>query len=183
MAERGYSFLGGSSGAWRILQIQAVMGESLPSAAKLEVVNTLVPSISGNAKWLLRGVVSNERYVTRAERGALVDKQPVLGRPQAVNAALIPIRKSEAWWALAQDERRKVFEERSQHIKTGLRYLPAVARRLHHGRDLGEAFDFLTWFEYAPEHAAAFEEMVAVLRATEEWKYVIREVDIRLTRA
>jgi len=32
-----------------------------------------------------------------------------------------------------------------------------VARRLHHGRDLGESFDFLTWFEYAPEYGADFE--------------------------
>jgi hypothetical protein len=30
------------------------------------------------------------------------------------------------------------------HDKTGLRYLPEVARRLHHSRDLGEPFDFLT---------------------------------------
>src|SRR5438477_5729245 len=27
-----------------------------------------------------------------------------------------PIRKSAAWWALAQDERRAVLEERSHHI-------------------------------------------------------------------
>ena len=95
---------------------------------------------------------------------------------------LIPIRKTEAWWALAQDERRAIFEEQSRHIGVGLEYLPAVARRLHHSRDLGEAFDFLTWFEYAPEHSASFEELVRRLRDTEEWRYVDREVDIRLTR-
>ena len=60
-----------------------------------------------------------------------------------------------------------------------LKYLPAVARRLHHSRELGEPFDFLTWFEYAPEHADAFEEMVRRLRSTAEWRYVEREVDIR----
>jgi len=54
---------------------------------------------------------------------------------------------------------------------------------LHHSRDLGQPFDFLTWFEYAPEHAAAFEDMVQRLRATEEWRYVDREVDIRLSRS
>jgi len=48
---------------------------------------------------------------------------------------------------LTQDERREIFEERSRHIATGLEYLPAVARRLHHSRDLGGPFDFLTWFE------------------------------------
>ena len=60
--------------------------------------------------------------------------------------------------------------------------LPAVARRLHHGRDLGEPFDFLTWFEFAPQDTAAFEELVGRLRATEEWSYVVREVDIRLKK-
>jgi hypothetical protein len=60
--------------------------------------------------------------------------------------------------------------------------LPAVARRLHHSRELGEPFDFLTWFEYAPEHARSFEELVRRLRETEEWRYVDREIDIRLSR-
>jgi chlorite dismutase len=95
---------------------------------------------------------------------------------------LIPIKKSETWWELAQDERRRIFEESSHHIASGLEYLPAVARRLHHGRDLGEPFDFLTWFEFAPAEAAGFEELVQRLRATEEWTYVRRDVNIRLAR-
>jgi hypothetical protein len=45
-----------------------------------------------------------------------------------------------------------------------------------------EPFDFLTWFEYAPEHAEAFEELVTYLRESEEWRYVEREVDIRVVR-
>ncbi len=107
---------------------------------------------------------------------------PALGRPEATRAALIPIRKADAWWSLAQDERRTIFEERSGHIAKSLRYLPAIARRLHHARDLGEPFDFLTWFEYAPDHADAFDGLLAELRASEEWRYVEREVDIRLVR-
>lgn len=95
---------------------------------------------------------------------------------------MIPIRKSEAWWNLAQDERRAILEARSQHIAVGLRYLPAVARRLSHSRELGEPFDFLTWFEYAPVHAEPFDELVHALRSSEEWNYVEREVDIRLRR-
>jgi hypothetical protein len=83
---------------------------------------------------------------------------------------------------LAQDERRTIFEEQSRHIRIGLDYLPAVARRLHHCRELGEAFDFLTWFEYDPEHAQAFEDMVARLRDTPEGRYVDREVYIRMRR-
>jgi hypothetical protein len=33
-----------------------------------------------------------------------------------------------------------------------------------------------------PEHGADFEELVLRLRATEEWTYVEREIDIRLAR-
>ena len=59
-----------------------------------------------------------------------------------------------------------------------------MARRLHHCRDLSEnePFDFLTWFEYAPAQEAAFDNLLTRLRAIEEWKYVEREVDVRLVR-
>ena len=40
----------------------------------------------------------------------------------------------------------------------------------------------ITWFEYAPQDCDAFEELVRKLRRTEEWRYVDREIDIRLTR-
>ena len=43
--------------------------------------------------------------------------------------------------------------------------------------------DFLTLFDYAKSDASAFDEMLAELRATEEWKFVEREVDIRLVKA
>ena len=119
---------------------------------------------------------------TAAEGG--LPKQQGLGRPTSKRAALIPIRKTATWWALPQDERREIFEAQSHHIGIGLNYLPAVARRLHHCRDLGaeEPFDFITWFEYAPSDSAAFDELVEALRASPEWEYVDREVDIRLTQ-
>jgi hypothetical protein len=161
-----------------------VRGEGLPLAAHVAVFEGAAPvPARGKVAWILRGATSNDRYTTKAEHEVLVARQPALGRPAATTAALIPIRKTDEWWALSQDERRALFEERSMRITTGLAYLPAVARRLHHGRDLGEPFDFLTWFEYAPADADAFEELVRRLRATEEWSYVEREVDIRLTRA
>jgi chlorite dismutase len=137
---------------------------------------------SASAVWTLRGVTSNERYVERSERAALVERQQGLGRPGTTCAALIPITKKAEWWELTQDERRSIFEARSRHIAVGLEYLPAISRRLHHGRDLGEEFDFLTWFEYRPADATAFEDLVGRPRETEEWAYVEREIDIRLTR-
>jgi hypothetical protein len=181
--ERLYTFAGGETGAWRVDAIRSVTGETLPGAARLAIVAGM-PHHPTGAAWLLRGITSNERYVTRAEKAALVATQPELGRREATRAALVPIRKSPAWWALAQEERRAIFEEQSEHVRSGLRYLPAVARRLHHCRDLGaaEAFDFVTWFEYAPADAGAFEEIVGLLRATPEWRFVVREVDVRLSR-
>ena len=173
------TFSGGEQGLWMIERNEAVTGEGLAPAARLDIGEDPTPP---GATWVLRGVPSYERYVNAAEQAELRNRSPELGRPEATRAALIPIRKSAAWWDLTQDERREIFEERSRHIATGLKYLPAVARRLHHGRELGEPFDFLTWFEYAPADAAAFEELVAILRETDEWRYVEREVDIRLSR-
>jgi chlorite dismutase len=158
-----------------------VAGAGLPEVARLAVdEGRETPSVSG--VWTLRGVTSNERYVERPERTALVERQQGLGRAQATCAALIPITKKAQWWELTQDERRSILEARSRHIAVGLEYLPAVARRLHHGRDIGEEFDFLTWFEYLPADASAFEDLVGRLRETEEWSYVEREIDIRVTR-
>jgi len=175
------AFVGGDVGAWSIESLAPVVGEGLPPAPRLDVVESPAARAPG-AAWELRGVTSNERYLTRAELHTLRAVQEPLGRPASTRAALIPITKSEAWWELAQDERRRIFEETSHHLAVSLRYLPAVARRLHHGRDLGEPFDFLTWFEYAEGDAADFGELVALLRATEEWTYVVREVDVRLRR-
>ena len=179
---RFYSFVGAATGRWRVTSLAGVTGASLEPADALDVRDTCVPDVPPGAAWVLRGVTSNQRYVTRPEQTALAAAQEGLGRPEATFAAMIPMSKSAEWWALTQDERREIFEGRSAHIATGLRYLPAVALRLHHGRDLGEPFDFITWFEYAPSQAAAFDALVASLRQSEEWQYVVREVDVRLVR-
>jgi hypothetical protein len=184
MNSRVFSFVGGTTGSWRVARVVTVAGEALAPATRLSIVDGLVRVVPADARWMVRGTTSNDRYVTRPENRDLVARQPVLGRPEAVCAALIPIRKNAAWWSLTQDERRSIFEEQSRHIQTGLRFLPAVARRLHHCRDLGEPepFDFLTWFEFAPASIAPFDDLVGALRASPEWRFVDREVDIRLER-
>jgi hypothetical protein len=174
-------FAGGQVGQWRVEGIEPVTGPSLPTVSRINISDGAHLGDSGGA-WALRGRPSNARYTRRDEQEALAATQAGLGRPEATRAALIPITKSEAWWALAQDERRELLEETSHHIAIGLEYLPAIARRLYHGRDLDEPFDFLTWFEYAPQDVPAFEDLVARLRATREWDYVEREVDIRVSR-
>jgi chlorite dismutase len=180
----GYAFAGGDAGPWRLLAMKPVRGDAgLVAAKAVDVVpaRELKPSVP--TSWVLRGLISNVRYATRPELTALKAIQQPLGRPDARRAALIPIKKSAAWWDLAQDERRAIFEDSSHHNTIGMQYLPAIARQLFHCRDLGEPFDFLTWFEYALEHAAAFEDLVGRLRASAEWGYVEREIDIRLERA
>lgn len=181
---RVVTFMGGTAGPWRVVRMDTITGlplEMVDRLAALEGGHGVRPT---DGKWLLQGITSNERYVVREEKQILVARQPPLGRPQATCAALIPIRKSAAWWNLTQDARRDIFETHSHHIEIGLEFLPAIARKLHHCRDLGEhePFDFLTWFEYAPDHAEAFDRMVTKLRSTQEWTYVDREVDIRLVR-
>lgn len=175
------TFLGGDTGPWAVERMNAVKGDGLAHVAYLDTVDGVNAGRKG-AAWTLRGVAGHVRYVEKREKGELDAVSPPLGRPEATMGALLPIRKSPEWWALAQDERRAIFEGRSSHIKDSMKYLPRIARRLYQSRDLGEPFDFLTWFEFAPAHAAAFDELVAMLREREEWRYVDREVDIRVVR-
>ena len=175
------AFVGGATGRWKVERLEGIRGPSLPTASHLEV-SFGTKTTPQNVAWILRGVTSHERYPTRSEHDRLAAVQPPLDRAEATRAALIPIAKSGEWGELSQDERRAIFEEDSHHIAIGLEYLPAIARRLYHCRDLGEPFDYLTWFEYAPTDATAFEQLVRRLRATREWDYVEREIDIRLSR-
>jgi chlorite dismutase len=179
------TFRGGQSGAWRVVSQAAVKGAGLLPTPSLSVVDSpsiALPILPSQTSWRLAGIASHLRYVERAEKEQVVGVRAGLSRPEATHAALIPIKKSQAWWDLTQEERRRIFEDKSHHIGASLKYLPAIARQLYHCRDLGEPFDFLTWFEYDPANTALFEELVAMLRATEEWSFVEREVDLRLER-
>ncbi len=173
---------GGDASVWRVEAVRAVRGDGLPSGASLRVTNAAEMPMRGTP-WPLVGVASNGRYTQAAEKAVLDARQAGLGRAEATCGVLIPIRKNAAWWALTQDTRRAIFEEQSHHIAGTLHALPAVARKLYHSRDLGEPFDFLTWFEFAPEHRPVFDETLAFLRASREWLFVEREVEVWLRRA
>ncbi len=178
MTSRIVQFVGGTSGEWAVTHSATICGDPLAAVTAIAVNET--PAAAPQS-WSLRGAISNLRYTNASERSALQARQAGLGRAQAQCAALIPITKSAAWWALAQDERLAIYS-RSQHTQVGMEYLPAIERRLHHSRDLDEPFDFLTWFEFAEADSAAFDHLLVRLRASEEWQYVTREVDIRLRR-
>lgn len=176
------SFRGGDGSQWRVSAMTCVAGEPLAPVSGMDIVAS---HLTGSASWpwVLRGTAGHVRYTKQLEVQDPVARKPEPGRAGATSAALIPIRKTDAWWLLAQDERRQIMEEDSHHIAQSMKYLPAIARRLYHSRDLGEPFDFLTWFEFAPEHSGLFDALVAGLRATREWDFVDREVDIRLACA
>jgi hypothetical protein len=104
--QRLFSFLGGPVGAWSVVEIRGVRGPLLASVDRLDIVQGSAPAAAADeGGWSLRGVTSNIRYTTRAEQGALASVQAGLGRSEARCAALIPIRKTSAWWDLPQDER------------------------------------------------------------------------------
>ena len=183
MNSRLFNFVGGATGPWSVTRSSVIIGPILPEVNAIDIVDgNGIPD--ADADWVLRGVTSNERYVTRPEKEKLIEQQELIGRTTSTHAALIPIRKTAEWWALTQDERRKIFEESSKHIAIGLDYLPAIARRLHHCRDLEtqEPFDFLTYFEFNESDEGAFDKLLSKLRDSEEWNYVDREIDIRMTR-
>jgi hypothetical protein len=140
------NFIGGAIGEWSVKELKPVTGESIANVSHLRIENdSLEKSTAGI--WTLRGFSSNIRYAEKVEKERLLALQEGLGRADATCAALIPIRKNEAWWSMAQDERRAIFEKQSHHTEVGLKYLPAIARKLYHCRDIGESFDLLTWFE------------------------------------
>ncbi len=123
------TFIGGPTGAWKIDRIIPVVGEGLPAAERLSLQTGFATSTGYT--WAFRGVAGHARYVERRERTLLDTASPPLGRPDARTGVFIPICTSPQWWALTQEERRAIFEERSHHIAQSLTYLPAVARRLY----------------------------------------------------
>ena len=180
---RATTFIGSRTGSMSVVSHVTISGPPLAQVDRVDMVPGVAADLPADAVWALHGVTTNDRYTTRVEKAELTSKQAPIGRPEATSAALILLRKRAEWWALTQDERRTILEENSHHIAIGMRYLPAVARRLLHCRDLDHEapFDFIGYLDFAPENQAAFDAMLDQLRATREWSFMDREIDIRLT--
>lgn len=130
-------------------------------------------------------------YTGRDEREDLRVKSSQGSGPCAV---IIPIRKSEAWWAMAQDERQSFFAPSKRgrgHTAIGFPYADRIFRRLYHARYVApvapgnEAWDFVTYFEFASSEEALFRALLAELRdplSNPEWTFVEREMEIWTTR-
>ncbi|HKO91268.1 MAG TPA: chlorite dismutase family protein [Polyangiaceae bacterium] len=120
-------------------------------------------------------------YTDAAERRELVR---ISTGPSGPCAVLIPIRKSAAWWALAQDERQAFLTggARSGHIPLGRPFASHIYRRLYHSRYLpGSEWDFVTYFEFPESLADTFRDLLSSLRdpaQNPEWTYVERELEL-----
>src|SRR5688500_18820606 len=64
---RLFTFVGGTAGPWSVMEVRAVVGDSLPMTQRLDVVSGAIPTLPPEADWALSGVTSNVRYVTAAE--------------------------------------------------------------------------------------------------------------------
>ncbi len=98
---RLFSFIGGIIGPWRVVSMTTIVGDPLADVTRLAVVTGAVPAVAEGGGWVLRGVTSHERYLTRSEKDQLLPREPSLDRPQVTCAALIPVRKTATWWVLA----------------------------------------------------------------------------------
>lgn len=181
--ESVYTYVGGTSGAWQVTGQSVRHGTPLAQVTHVDVHGSHLDRNPTGAAWILSGMVRNTRYVTREEflpQG--IRNRAGIAQPPTC-AALIPIRRSPVWWQLGREAKREVLEAQSQSTPRGLQNLSAMIRRWQYRLDLSEQFDCVTWFEYEPRDSAAFDDLLAVWRASEEWKFVDRECDIRLVRS
>ncbi len=103
---------------------------------------------------------------------------------------MIPIRKSEEWWKLSQDQRQAYFQKTDTyegHTAVGLRYVDQIFRKLYHSRYLNAvlSYDFLTYFEFKDVYKRNFRTLLSELRDTKEnpeWAFVDRAFEIWMTK-
>ncbi len=169
---------------YRVHELVSICGESalelVPGSIFVRVESPSELTSGGE----LAGVTQHIVYTSAEQRQKLAAVSASESGPCAV---LIPIKKSDAWWSLAQDERYARFHglpSARGHYDVGSAYAARIFRRLYHARYLpGSIWDFLTYFEFPEHEAPAFRALLAELRdpaQNPEWKYVERELEIWL---
>jgi hypothetical protein len=100
MNDHIFDFVGGDNGQWKVSKMSTVIGESIDKITHLKIIpSSLLAQNEGI--WTMKGLKSNIRYAEKEEKEKLLAVQEGLGRELATFAALIAIRKNEAWWNLA----------------------------------------------------------------------------------
>jgi len=69
---RLFRFVGSDTGPWTVLSARTRVGDALPPARCLSVVAGAAASPPSGTPWALAGIPSNERYLERHEKVALV---------------------------------------------------------------------------------------------------------------
>ncbi len=185
---------------YRVREVIPVLGEAptnIVAGWSITRVETTIPilleeSLSpGDSLVRFYGVTQNLHYTSDAQRQELVKRaRPELEPSEDTTAVLIPIRKSEEWWKLAQDQRQAYFQKsdnREGHTAMGAKYVDRVFRKLYHSRYLNAVlgYDFLTYFEFNDAYKNDFKALLAELRdpkGNPEWNYVNREFEIWMTK-
>jgi hypothetical protein len=181
---------------YRVDKIETVRGEagaSFKPGSTLVRVETAArltaPYEAKTSTLLFRAVAQHIEYMSRVQRDKL-KSVPEFPPSKDTLAVVIPIRKSDAWWALAHDERTVHFQKmegKKGHAAIGVDYVDRIHRKLYHTRYAVETrdHDFITYFEFDRKYTDDFKRLLAGLRDTErnpEWKYVDREYEIWMTK-
>ncbi len=185
-----------SSALCRVDKIETMRGEagvSVKPGSNLVRVETAArltaPNEARSPTLLFQGVAQHIEYMSRVQRDKL-KSIPEFPPSKDTLAVVIPIRKSDAWWALGHDERSVHFQQtegKKGHAAIGLDYVDCIHRKLYHTRYTVETrdHDFITYFEFDRKHTDGFKRLLAGLRDPErnpEWKYVDREYEIWMTK-
>jgi chlorite dismutase len=99
------------------------------------------------------------------------------------NAVVLPLSKTNAWWALPLDKRENYFNRRPKifgkkqlgHNAIGFMHISKIFRKLYHSRFIDSQQDFVTYFEFSNNNSEAYKKLLNGLRdetINPEWKYV-----------
>lgn len=167
---------------WTMLRLETAMPITRFEEGWAPSTSSIIP---------FQGVTTHLQYTSHSQRQEL-DRRSAgeLEPSEQTIAVLIPIGKTAAWWALAQDQRQAQFQStrtEKGHTVIGLAYADRVFRKLYHSRYLkaGLSYDFLTYFEFQERDTEAFKALLTELRDPRdnpEWAYVDFEFEIWMTK-
>ncbi len=178
-----------------IVPIRDKPGVSIKPGSTIVRVETAARLVSPNEPktptLLFQGVPQHLHYTSRVQRDDLASRSRAELPPSADTVAVvIPIRKSAAWWALPDDERRAHFQKSGEHpghTAIGANYVDRIYRKLYHTRYAVEStdHDFITYFEFERKNTEDFKRLLVQLRDPKqnpEWNFVDREYEIWMTK-